>query len=349
MALTSRERIRRAICGETTDCLAVAPYMYDVAAEYCRIKLRDFYSDPRIMADSQLALHEAVDQDVISIGCDNAYLAEGFGCQIRYEADEIPSIEKPAVEALKDVFSLVVPDPSSDGRMPVMLEAIRLVRQAVGETIAIRSPGTGPFALAGHLLGTQQWLYEIGMAEAGSDEANETAIQHLLDAAADALIRFGQACSDAGADVIHCGDSLASCDMISPQTYRRFAWPQQRRVIRAWKDYGVRATLLHICGDSTQVLKDYAATGADLIEVDHKVHLGTARQSVGEEAALIGNLDPVCVLLQGTPETVRSVAKECIQQVGPNGRYILGSGCIVPRHTPVENLREMVGVARQYV
>ncbi len=238
-------------------------------------------------------------------------------------------------------------DPQTDGRMPLMLQAIATVRAAVGDEVAIRSPGTGPFALASYLVGTQQWLLEVGMIEAGMADANEQAVRHALDVTTESLIRFGKACWDAGADIIHCGDSLASCDMISPNTYRQFAFPYQQRVFQAWKEHGITGSILHICGDSTRVLETYAETGADLIEIDNMVDLAVAHEKIGDRVTLVGNVHTVNDLLQGSPETVHTAAQRCIQQAGGGRGFILGSGCIVPRYTPIENLQEMVRVARQ--
>ena len=346
MTFTSRERVVRTIRGLQTDCVAVAPYMYDIAVVAADVSLLDFYTRAEVMAKAQLALHELVDQDVIAIGSDNFYIAEGFGCQTTRAEGELPALAKPAVDSLADVFDVEAVDPYSDGRMPMMLEAIREVRKAVGDEVAIRSPGTGPFALASYLIGTHQWLCEIGMCQAGMQEANEMAIRHALEVASESLIRFGKACWDAGADIIHCGDSLASCDMISPQTYQRFAQPYQQRVFRAWKEHGITSSLLHICGNSTQVLELYADTGADLVELDSMVDLAVAKQRIGDRVTLVGNVHTVNDLLHGTPAMVRAASEQCIQKALGGHGFILGSGCIVPRHTPIENLREMVRVAR---
>lgn len=345
MALSPRDRVLRAIHREPADCVAAGPYIYDMAAQTARVRLRDYYTNADTMVKAQLALQEIVGHDVIAIGCDNYYIAEGFGCRTTHEEDAIPSLERPAASSLAGVFDLEVPDPLSQGRMPVMVEAIRLARQAVGDEIAIRSPGTGPFALASHLVGSQQWLYEIGMASAGLDGANEAALHHAMGLATEALIRFGKACWDAGADLIHCGDSLASCDVISPQTYRRYALPYEQQLFRAWREHGITASLLHICGDSTQVLDSYVAAGSDLVEIDNKVDLSVVKRQIGNDVALIGNVHTVTDLLQGTPATVRAASQHCIDSAGAGGGFILGSGCIVPRLTPIENVQEMVRVA----
>lgn len=342
--MTSRELVLRTLERRPTDRVPVGPMMLDLGAAVIDAPIGLFCSDPDVMARGQLALYEQVEQDIIFIGCDNYYIAEGFGCVAELPEDETPHLTKPPLEWIGDVGDLEVPDPLTDGRMPVVLEATRLVRQAVGDAVAIRTPGTGPFALASYFIGTQEFLIEVGMAKAGMAESEPEAIHRALDLAADALIAFGKACVDAGADILHCGDSLASCDVISPADYEEWAFPYERKVLQAWKEYGAK-TLLHICGDSSKVLDLYAQTGADIIEVDHKVDLALARSIVGDRASVIGNVDPVTVLLQGTPDQVRAASAECLE-AGRGGRYILGSGCVVPRITPLENVRAMVQVAR---
>ncbi len=345
--MSSRERVLRAVAHQPTDVIPVAPFMFDLAAVVSGISIGEFATSGKAMAEAQLKLHRELDQDVIFVGCDNYYIAEGFGCIAETPDDEIPHLREPAVENLADVYSLKVPNPLTDGRMPVMLEATRRVRAAVGDSVAIRTPGTGPFALASYFIGTQNWLVEVGLAQANDPAANPDAIHYALNLAADALIAFGKACVDAGSDILHCGDSLASCDMISPRQYEEYAWPYQKKVIQAWKDYGAR-TLLHICGNSTKVLQLYAATGADIIEIDYKVDLAFAKRAVGDKACLLGNVDTVTQLLQGTPDEVRAASEKCIVDAAQGGGFMLGSGCMTPRVAPLDNLKAMVSVARSH-
>ena len=344
-AMTSRERVIRAIKREPTDCVAAIPYMYDIAAVTAGIPLLDFYTDPESMVKAQLELYERVGQDMIAIGSDNYYIAEGFGCITTRDEGELPSLEKPPLSNINEVFYLEAPDPYTDGRMPVMLEAIRLARKAVGDEVAIRSPGTGPFALASYLIGTQEWLMEIAMIDAGMEEANEKAVWHALDLTTEALTRFGIACWEAGADILHNGDSLASCNVISPDTYRRYAYPSQVKVFSAWSKHGIDRKLLHICGDSTRVLDDYAATGADMVEIDDAVDLAVAKERIGDRTAIVGNVHTVTELLQGTPGSVSAAAQRCIDNAGSGGGFLLGSGCIVPRYSPLENVKAMIDTA----
>jgi uroporphyrinogen decarboxylase len=345
--MTSRERVLGAIARQPTDVLPTAPFMFDLAAVFAGISVGEYSTSAEAMSRSHLLLQKELDQDVIFLGSDNYYIAQGFGCIADIPDDEIPHLKEPAVESLADVYKLKVPNPLTDGRMPVMLEAIRKTRAVVGDKVAIRSPGTGPFALASYFIGTQNWLVEVGLAQAGLPEANPDAIHHALNLAADALIAFGKACHDAGSDILHCGDSLASCDMISPKQYEEYAFPYQKKVIQAWKAYGAR-TLLHICGNSSKVLHLYADTGADIVEIDYKVDLAYAKRMIGDRTCLLGNVDTVTAMLQGTPDEVAAASELCIEKAADGGAYMLGAGCMVPRTAPLANLHAMVRVARAH-
>ena len=112
MGMTSRERVIRAIRREPTDCVAAMPYMYDIAAVTAGVPLLDFYTDPEAMVRAQLALYEQVGQDVIAIGSDNYYIAEGFGCVTSRDDGELPSLQKPPLSNINEVFDLEVPDPT---------------------------------------------------------------------------------------------------------------------------------------------------------------------------------------------------------------------------------------------
>ena len=64
---------------------------------------------------------------------------------------------------------------------------------------------------------------------------------------------------------------------------------------------------------------------------------------MGPDQVLLGNMDPVRALRDGTPDSVQAALAECHRQAGP--RYIVGAGCEAPRETPHENVRAMATYA----
>ena len=181
-------------------------------------------------------------------------------------------------------------------------------------------------------MGTEQFLVVLALAERDPGGPGEQALKHLMDLTTDALIAFAKACLQAGAHLVQAGDSLASLDMISPATYRKWAWPYERRFFESLNplaESGGASTVLHFCGNMTLVLDLMAETGAHILELDHKVSLKTAKERVGHRVCLMGNIDPVEVLWRGTPESVDRAARQAIAEAGLGDGFILGSGCEV--------------------
>ncbi|HKZ54449.1 MAG TPA: uroporphyrinogen decarboxylase family protein [Anaerolineales bacterium] len=340
------DRIRAALARQPLDRLPVGPYVANWTAWHAGLPLSTYCTDGRQMADAHLAAWEQIGYDVIFPDADNYYLAEGFGCRSNLYEDNFATLAKPALEDPQQAFGLDVPDPQRDGRMPVYLEATRRIAQRVGDRAVVRVPGTGPFAVAAYLIGVEAFLLEIATIESGSDSKNAGAVEYMLDLAGEALIRFGLAQLAAGAQILQCGDSLASGSVISPRTYQRFVLPRHRRIFAAWKEAGA-ITALHICGDNRRMLELFATTGADIVAIDTLVDLTWAKRAIGDRAGLIGNVDPVGVMLEGSAAAVEAAARQCIAAASAGGGYILGTGCEVPPGAPVENLRAFVRAAHE--
>jgi uroporphyrinogen-III decarboxylase len=82
------------------------------------------------------------------------------------------------------------------------------------------------------------------------------------------------------------------------------------------------------------------------VDLDHLVSLAEARENIGAAQTLLGNIAPVHVLRDGSPESVTAAISECHEQAG--ARYIVGAGCEVPRDTPIENLRALSRYAQEH-
>lgn len=350
--MNSVDRFMTAVAHKEPDCVPVAPYMGNFGARLAGIPIDKYCQDGTLMAEAQFEACSVLDQDVVVAQSDNYYLSEGFGMTVTHHPDSTPTFATPAFEDMSEVGKLRVPDPYTDGRMLVILEAVEiLVSQLKGEKI-IRVPGSGPFTLASHVMGTERFLIELATIDATNDKAAERQMVALLDLCTEALIAFQKACIDAGADIIQVGDSLASLNMISPTMFRKWAWPYQKKSFDFVNQYGREkgcVSLLHICGDNTQVVEDMANTGCDIIEVDTKVDMEFAKSRVGDRVALMGNLDPSSVLMQGSPDLVAEKSRVVIAKAAAGGGFILGSGCEVSPITPLENMKVMIKTARESV
>ena len=351
--MTPRERFLAAARREAPGVVPAAPYAGNFGAAVAGVPISQYNTDAEKMAAAQIRSWELVGHDVVVAQSDQYYIAEGYGCVIEQPYDGTPHLVKPAVPDLDHIDDLKVPDPYRDGRMHVYLDAVHALRSHFGNEVAVRGPGTGPFSVASYLSGgTQRFLMDIAQAEADEDLATQRKLLRLMEIATEGLIEFLKAVLHAGSDVAQCGDSLASLDMISPAIYEKYVFPFESRVFDAISPLAHEkgaVTVLHICGDTRKILPLMARTGVDVLEIDTPVPMSEAKVLTGGRTALMGNIDPTSVLLQGTPDLVRRTAEECLRSTDAlEGGVILGSGCEVAPWTPVENLKALVETARAF-
>ena len=71
-------------------------------------------------------------------------------------------------------------------------------------------------------------------------------------------------------------------------------------------------------------------------------------KSVGNKVCILGNVDPIKVLLQSDAETVYEESRKVMETGKQNGGYIFNSGEMIPRDVPEENMRAMVKAGRDF-
>ena len=138
-------------------------------------------------------------------------------------------------------------------------------------------------------------------------------VESLMRKCGEYSVAYALALAEAGADMLSGGDSPAG--LIGPKNYREVALPQEKRVIAELKSRLSTPVSLHICGNATHILTDMASSGADVLELDHQVNIAAACRIIGPDVAIWGNLDPVSLLVQGTPDRVRDATLDLLRFV----------------------------------
>jgi MtaA/CmuA family methyltransferase len=166
-------------------------------------------------------------------------------------------------------------------------------------------------------------------------------VEALFDFCVRMEIEFAKAQIAAGAALIGIGDAAAS--LVGPRLYSQFVHPLEKRLIAEIQAMGALVRL-HICGNTKKILAGMGATGADIVDLDYPSPVRDGREAMGSRQILLGNIDPVRVLRDGTPDTIEAALAECYAQAG--AAYITGAGCEIPRGTPLENVEAMTRFAR---
>jgi uroporphyrinogen decarboxylase len=133
---------------------------------------------------------------------------------------------------------------------------------------------------------------------------------------------------------------------LSRKAFEEFAMPGLVRVLKKIATLGM-PPILHICGRTSHIIDLMAKTGAVALSID-QIELLEAKQKVGDQVCLMGNVRPTATLLGGTPESVRREAEKCLADAGDSPRgFILATGCEVPIESPPENVFALIETARR--
>ena len=334
--MTGKERILAMIEGRASDRLPFMPITMRYAADQVGARYRDYATNFRLLVEGQIRTAEKFDFDYVNTMSDPAREAADCGARIQYFDDQPPAIvEEDAL--LKDKSALVtlkVPDPLGGGRMHNSLQAIALLKEKVGNDKLVEGWIEGPIAEAADLRGINTLMLDF------FDDPKF--VRDLFGFVVEMELRFAREQVAAGVDLIGVGDAAAS--LVGPQLYEEFVWPYEKKLIDGLHAMGARARL-HICGNTRKIVGGMGRLGCSIVDLDSLCPLGEARDQMPPEQVLLGNINPVTILRDGTPESIQSALAECHAQAG--ARYIVGAGCEVPRGTPEANLRAMGDFARE--
>jgi MtaA/CmuA family methyltransferase len=324
--MNSLERLTHRLRGEGVDRPPNLDIVMTFAAHHIGRPLSRFYLDHRVLVEANLSVAEDFDLDIVQAISDPFREAADFGLEVEFPTDNLPVNRRPLLVAPDEIKKLVAPNPSTGPRMSDRLEAIRLFHEKVGKELPIMGWVEGALAEAADLRSVYETLKDLILRPLWVEELLEICVQ--------VEIAFARAQVQAGAEIIGLGDAVAS--QISPAMYRRFALPYEQRIFEAVHKMGALARL-HICGNTNRIIADMVESGADIIDLDWMVDMKSAVERFGDKVSFLGNVDPVAVMLQGTPEKVFASTASCMQAGGP--RAISGAGCEVPDGTPHENFR----------
>jgi MtaA/CmuA family methyltransferase len=161
-------------------------------------------------------------------------------------------------------------------------------------------------------------------------------VKELFEFTTELGLKFAKAQIDAGVDLMGIGDAAAS--LVGPKIYEEFVWPYEKQLVDGIHKMGA-AVRLHICGDTRKILEGMGRLGAEMIDLDYPSPVSLAREKMGHQQVICGNINPVAVLQDETPANVYKAIEACHKEAGEN--FIVGAGCEVTRDTPLENIKAL--------
>ena len=165
---------------------------------------------------------------------------------------------------------------------------------------------------------------------------------NLLDKLVAVLTEYCTLQVEAGADVIQIFDSWVGS--LSMSDYCAYAFEASKRLVRAVQELGV--PVIYFGVETAGLLKQMAATGADVIGLDWRQPLDEGWRAVGYEHAVQGNLDPITLF--APEDVIEQRVKEILRAAGGRPGHIFNLGHGIVPGTPVENVQAVVRMVSEF-
>jgi uroporphyrinogen decarboxylase len=336
--MTGRERFLAACRRQPADATPVW-FMRQAGRSFAGYRaLRERYGilelakTPELCAEVTLMPVRDLGVDAAVMFADIMLPLEPMGVDLSIEPEVGPIIAHP-IRSAADVSALGSFDP---GGVAFTLEAIRLVRGALGDEAAVIGFSGAPFTLACYLI---EGRPSRDFATAKAFMYREPEAWHdLMERLSTMAISYLRAQVDAGADVVQLFDSWVGG--LGPSDYATYVQTHVRRIFDA-----LDVPAIHFGTGSSALIELMADAGGDVIGVDHRMSLADAWVRVGHDRGVQGNLDSARLLASWDATAAGALAVLSEAAGRPGHIFNLGHG-VLPQTDPAL-LRRLVELVHE--
>lgn len=323
--VTGKELLLAAIRNHATPRTPWIPFVGVHGGKITGVGAAEYLQSADLITRGLVKARELYLPDGLPIVFDLQLEAEVLGCELKWAAETPPAVVSHPLAHGR--FGSLPAFDLSQGRFPLVLEALRNVKREIGRDTALYGLVTGPFTLALHLMGNEIFL------KMRRDPAR---VQEMLAFCADVGKQAAAAYLDNGADVIPVVDPMTS--QISPQHFNEFVKPHVDSVFQHIRARGGLSSMF-VCGDATRNLEAMCQTACDNVSIDENVPLELCKELGAKYGRSFGgNLKLTTALLLGDVDDAKLEALRCLEIGGTNG-FILAPGCDLPYAVPEQNLQ----------
>ena len=302
------------------------PIMTHPGIEYIGRTVREAVTDGEVHFEAIRALAERYPSAASTVIMDLTVEAEAFGAKILIPEHEIPTVTERLVSDAASVEALEVPS-LDKGRVPEFLKANRLSAEQITDR-PVLAGCIGPFSLAGRLYDMSEIMVAIYI--------EPEVIMALLDKCTAFLIDYCKALKATGVAGVVMAEPAAG--LLSDEDHMMYATPYVKQIVDAVQDDDF-TVILHNCGNMGQCTHAMVECGARALHFGNLVDIPQALQEVPEEMLVMGNLDPVNVMQQATPEAVAAATTDLLEKTAGAKNFVLSTGCDLPPEVPEANIQ----------
>lgn len=305
--------------------IVAVPVMTHPGIELIGHSVREACCDGQIHYEAIKALAGKYPTAAATVIMDLTVEAEAFGAEIHFTEEAVPAVVGHLLNNAEDIKNLEVPS-LRKGRVPAYLKANLLSARNITDR-PVLGGCIGPFSLAGRLYDMSEIMVLI--------YSDQEAAHCLLSKCTKFILKYCQALKMTGVQGVVMAEPAAG--LMSDDDCKRFSSDYVKYIVDLVQDDNF-SVVLHNCGNTGHCTKAMVATGSAAYHFGNKCDMREVIKDVPPTALAMGNVDPVSMFKEGTPEKMYEYTSHLIADMKQYPNFVLSSGCDTPPHTPMANI-----------
>lgn len=289
--------------------------------------------NPEAAAEVTIQPVDILGVDAAILFSDILVIPEAMGLPYRMDEGKGPSFEN-TIERLEDLNKLttdVLPE------LEYVFKTIRLIKRDLNDRVPLIGFAGAPWTIFCYMVegkGSKTFSKPRAMLMQNPELAHR-----LLSAITDATILYLKKQIEEGCNLVQLFDSWAG--ILNKDSYNTFALPYMKKICDAITEVPVTVFAL----GAHFSLKELSELQCRTVGLDWHMDASWARQVVGSEKTLQGNMDPA--ILYGDFDLIRSKTKEMLNTFGPQ-RHIANLGHGVYPDISADNLKCFIDTIKEH-
>lgn len=262
---------------------------------------------------------------------------EGMGVNFRIEENLGPVISE-SISSLQDVERLRKFDAQRD--VPYVLESIRKIKSRLADTDqALVGFSGAPFTIASYLIEGQPSRDFTKTKKLMFNDRE--AWQLLMSKLSEMIPDYLDAQINAGVDAVQLFDSWVGT--LSVNDYDEFVAPFVKKIFTSIGKDHANTPKIHFGTNTYHLLRSMKEkAGGDVFSIDWRTPISKARDMLGTNVAIQGNLEPAVLLSSDREGFIAQRTQQVLDDNGGSEGHIFNLGHGILRETPPQNAKFVV-------
>jgi len=281
------------------------------------------------------------DLDAAILFSDILTIPDAMGLGLYFEAGEGPKFKDP-VRSMAAIKNLAVPD--MEDELGYVMNAVRTIRRELDGSVPLIGFSGSPWTLATYMVegGSTKNFSKVKQLMFAEPEAMHT----LLNVLAESVTQYLNAQIAAGAQSVMIFDTWGG--VLSPRDYKAFSLAYMEKIVAGLtrEADGRKVPVTLFTKNGGQWLETMASSGADALGVDWTTDLSDARNRVGGQVALQGNMDPS--VLYASPERIEEEVQIILESYGSGPGHVFNLGHGIHPEVDPEHAAAFINAIHKY-